>query len=169
MGRNEITQSELKYHLHYDDKTGVFTWLNPLSSRVCIGQEAGSISRSTGYKVIGIGGHSYRAHRLAFLYMNGCFPESMVDHIDGDRLNNKFENLRPVNKFQNMWNMGSINGSASKFCGVFFEKKIKKWRAHIRFNGKRKHLGVFKNEVDAAKAYDKAALEFHGEFAKLNF
>lgn len=97
------------------------------------------------------------------------FPEEMqVDHIDGDKLNNQKSNLRVCTNGQNQMNGGAYRNSSSKFRGVSWEKAQGKWRADIQANKKTKHLGVFESERDAAKAYNEAAKELHGEFARLN-
>ena len=89
-----------------------------------------------------------------------------IDHIDGNGLNNKKENLRIVTSSQNNMNRSKFKNSISKFKGVQFENN--KWRSRIRLNKKLYHLGMFENEIDAAKAYNKAAKKLFGEYAKLN-
>ena len=92
-----------------------------------------------------------------------------VDHIDGDGLNNQRNNLRICTQMQNTHNRRKRGTrSTSKYLGVSFNKRHKKWRACIKTNGKSLHIGAFINEIDAAKAYNKKALELRGEFAKLN-
>lgn len=93
-----------------------------------------------------------------------------VDHIDGNGLNNQRDNLRPVTNAQNCFNQRKKNGqSTSKYKGVTLHKRDTRWYASIRFKGKLKHLGSFVSEIEAALAYDKAALDIFGEFARLNF
>lgn len=89
----------------------------------------------------------------------------MVDHIDGDGLNNQRHNLRPCTHTQNMQNRCSVSG-ASRFKGVWVEGD--RWRSAIRVAGKKMHLGSFTSEIDAARSYDKAAVRLFGEFAKTN-
>ena len=94
----------------------------------------------------------------------------VVDHINGNGLDNRRENLRLATHAQNMYNRPKIKSkTSSPFIGVYFDNRIPKWTAKIRFQGKRIYLGSFKSEIDAAKAYDAAALKYHGQFAKLNF
>ena len=90
-----------------------------------------------------------------------------VDHINGDKTDNRRENLRLANKSQNGANRSKQKGCSSEYKGVY--KPTKKWRATIMVNGKRIHLGYFIDEMDAASAYDEAAMEHFGDFAKLNF
>lgn len=93
-------------------------------------------------------------------------PSINADHVNHDRLNNTRANLRACNKSENQWNRLSQGGS-SKFKGVTrFEGS---YFSQIRCNGEYHYLGLFRSEVTAAKIYDKAARELHGEFASLNF
>jgi hypothetical protein len=92
----------------------------------------------------------------------------VVDHRDGNSLNNRRSNLRICTFAQNQLNRRSTGG-VSRYKGVWFKKGHNKWKAQIGFNGKKIHIGYFKDEIDAAKAYDKKAKEFFGEFAYLNF
>ena len=103
-------------------------------------------------------------HRLVMRVDDKSHPE--VDHINGDGLDNRKSNLRLCSHVQNLANRHSSVG-VSRFVGV--AKQRKKWQAGIRINGTRIHLGVFKNEEDAARAYDLTALKVHGEYAHLNF
>jgi hypothetical protein len=94
-------------------------------------------------------------------------PDNMlVDHIDGNGLNNQKENLRIVNHTSNMRNRKSHQNSSSQFLGVSY---VKPWKAQIRANGKDIYLGRYTTEEEAAKAYDEAARTHYGEFANLNF
>lgn len=90
------------------------------------------------------------------------------DHIDGSGLNNRRNNLRPATHQQNMWNRKSVTGSSSKYKGVDWYAASGSWRAYIKIDGKQKHLGCYRNEDDAARAYNEAAKELHNQFAKLN-
>ncbi len=98
-------------------------------------------------------------------------PDSeFIDHINHNGLDNRKENVRPATRAQNNYNRQKYaNNSYSKYKGVSFKKKGQKWSAQIGLNNKMLFLGYFKNELDAAKAYDKAAKKYHGDFASLNF
>jgi hypothetical protein len=91
-----------------------------------------------------------------------------IDHIDGNGLNNCSSNLRIVTLAQNQYNQKLSKNNKSGFKGVYWDREFGKWRANIRFNGKLKHLGRFDDPIEAAKAYNDAALEYFGEFARLN-
>lgn len=92
----------------------------------------------------------------------------LADHRDLNGLNNQKYNLRIATKAQNNANRRAAKNGVSKYLGVNWLPDRKKWKAEIRKDGKNKHLGRFKNEIDAAMAYNKAAMEVHGEFAHLN-
>ena len=106
-----------------------------------------------------------RMHRYILLLNN---PSVLVDHKDCNGLNNQKNNLRIATPYQNAANKSSIQNGYSKYLGVSWHIKIKRWEARISKNNKSHYLGVFKNEVDAAIAYNKKATELHGEFANLN-
>ena len=94
----------------------------------------------------------------------------VVDHIDGNPLNNKRNNLRICTNQQNTFNQGlrKLKRKTSQFKGVYYRKNTKRWSAGITHNSKKHSLGCFDSEVDAARAYDKKAKELFGEFARLN-
>ena len=93
----------------------------------------------------------------------------MVDHMNHNGSDSRKENLRFCTASQNNMNQISCRGETSKYKGVCWFKQTKKWMAGIRYGGKGQYLGLFTNEIDAAKAYDKKAIELFGEFALINF
>lgn len=111
----------------------------------------------------GRNGKQISLHRLIMDAPKGM----VVDHIDGDTLNNKKGNLRVCLQAENARNSCSAYGS-SRFKGVTLRKKINRWRAYIKKNYRQIHLGWFASEAEAAKAYNIAALKLFGSFAKLN-
>jgi len=153
-----LTQSRLKELLNYDPETGIFTWVAN-RQKVTIGDVAGTINK--GYRAIRIDGKQYKAHRLTFLYMTGNFPKEHTDHIDGDKLNNRWANLRGCTHAENHQNRASHKGSSSKYVGVGWHKASQKWRADIKINGKQKFLGRFETEIAAYASYCKAKSELH--------
>lgn len=166
----ELTQKYVKELFDYRD--GELYWKVTKAQRVKIGDHAGGIKKD-GYREVKIDGKGYLAHRLIFLYHYDYLPQ-FLDHIDGNPLNNDITNLREATIQENNWNVGKykvINGksTSSEYKGVTRYERDKKYRAQIVINRKRKHLGYFTSEIDAAMAYDKVAIEYFGEFAKLNF
>jgi hypothetical protein len=106
--------------------------------------------------------------------LNITNPSLKTDHIDRNGLNNQRHNLRIATARQNSQNESLQPGCSSLYKGVSFYKATERWRAYIRIpnikgRGNSLHLGYFKNEIDAAKAYDEAAIKYHLEFASLNF
>lgn len=90
-----------------------------------------------------------------------------VDHINGDKLDNRRSNLRLATRAQNMYNTTPRQGSSS-FKGVCWDKQHNKWKAYIQISRKLIHLGLFTDEIEAARAYNRAAIEHLGEYARLN-
>lgn len=161
-----LTQERLKEFFLYDKSDGVFFRHSSNRGRGKVGIISGPIN-STGYLTIRIDGINYLAHRLAFLYVNGEFPENHVDHINGDRLDNKFSNLRFATHSENRQNSKLSSHSTTMLKGVTFHKRVGKYQARIGVNGKRLHLGYFDTKELAYNAYCKSALENHMEFARV--
>jgi hypothetical protein len=153
-----ITQKRLKEVLKYDQHTGEFISLVNRGSRVKAGESLGSLN--LGYLVISIDKKSYKSHRLAFLYMTGRFPENQTDHIDQDRKNNKFINLREVTPKQNSRNKKRQESNISGFCGVGFRKDNNLWRARIYSGDRNITIGHFESLSDAVLARLNAEVEY---------
>lgn len=157
-----LTQRRLIEALHYDSRTGVFSWLVPPHNHPRLrGQAAGC--DATGYVMIKVDGRAYKAHRLAWLYVHGEWPAMRIDHRDGNPLNNSIENLRPATQAQNCAN-------AAKWRGKALPKGVRqmgeRYQARIRFERRLVHLGTFATPQDAANAYERAARDLYGEFAR---
>lgn len=148
-----ITQERLKQLLHYDPVTGVFTRIQSNRSDR-LNQQTGS-RNTNGHIQIRIDGKLYVAHRLAWLYVNGQFPINQLDHIDGDKTNNKFGNLRTATNKQNQENVPIQVNNTSGHRGVCFEKTrrgSKKFGAYVGHNGKQIRVGLFATVDEAAIA-----------------
>ena len=161
----ELTQARLKELLHYDPETGRFTWLvAPKFGSVKAGDPAGG-TNSQGYLAIRLSGRLYVAHRLAYLYMTGAFPKDFVDHIDRDRTNNRWVNLRPATRSQNQANRGLQTNNVSGVRGVSWHTARQKWRATGQVLGVAHHIGLFDCLEDAQSAARAWRVANHGEFA----
>lgn len=163
--KTRLNQEYLHSILRYNLETGLFEWM---VSRSGIKRKMAGHHRSDGYHSIVIDGKEYLSHRLAFLYVNGMWPKEEVDHINGIKDDNRWENLRECTKSQNGANRGLQENNTSGYRGVYWHKTKKKWRAVIRKQGKRYYLGEFFCPKVAAKVYNAAAIKHHGPFAYLN-
>ena len=159
MKKENLTQKELKEVLHYDADSGSFTWLKAIATRIKVGCIAGCIDKY-GYMIIKINGRNYKAHRLAFLYMDGAFPPNDTDHINHLRADNRFVNLRHATRVENGRNRTRYLKNKSGFTGVYWHERDSKWVARIKINGKLKHLGYFTDIDEAIIARKKANIEF---------
>lgn len=111
--------------------------------------------------------HSIKMHYVVAFRMGLHFPK-YIDHEDRNPLNNQRENLRAATTTQNTQNRSKREGCSSQYKGVHWDKRVQKWKADIQVNGKRKFIGHFDSEIEAAKAWNSYAKRFHGEFAVLN-
>lgn len=164
-----LTHNQLKYHLHYNPETGIFTWIRPRAACVKPGAIAGNIDisvKSGSYVGIKIFGIKYKAHRLAWFYMTGEWPQHDIDHKDTDGLNNKWSNLRKASAVQNAYNRKKSTKNTSGYKGVSFCKTRRKYRATITVNKKWKLLGYFEEILDAHLAYKNASMSYHREYAR---
>ncbi len=160
-----ITQNKLKSILSYNPEIGTFKWNKSGSGRK-LSLEAGSLD-SDGYWQINIGKKVYKAHRLAWLYVNGDWPVNQIDHINEIKSDNRMSNLRLATNMENMRNRGKQKNNTSGYKGVWFcERGKRNWHAKIQHHGKSIHLGSFYTAIEASKAYEKKAVDLHGEFAK---
>lgn len=162
-GEKMITQAELKRVLKYDPETGNFTWIRKTSNRIKVGDTAGTLAllcRKKYYSIC-IFGKKYLSHRLAWFYVYNKFPSEELDHINGDGLDNKISNLRPVNRLENCKNARKSKSNRSGIVGVCWANREKKWRATIGVNYSNVYLGLFNNLFDAICAR-KSAEKQHG-------
>lgn len=158
-----ITQKQVKQHLHYDPETGIFT--RKIGSRGCrVGDVAGGLD-GRGYISIWLLGKRYKAHRLAWFCMTGAWPKIDIDHKNLIRHENWWDNLREATKEQNRAN-AKYQEHSTPYKGVSWVKKHKNFKAGIKANGRRVHLGCFSTAEEAYAAYCKAATEHFGEFAR---
>lgn len=157
-----IDQAALKRVLDYDPDTGVFRW-RVRGFRIAPGRVAGNLNR--GYRRICIHGESYWAHRLAWLYMTGGWPEPGLDHINRHPDDNRWSNLRLATHAQNCKNRGKRSDSTSGVTGVSWYARDRKWRAYIFVDGKLINLGYYRDFDDARLARERRTKELFGAFA----
>lgn len=159
-----LTHDALTEHLSYDPDTGLFTWLVPRPRGIKVGTVSGRITQS-GYVQIQLFHRRYQAHRLAWFYHFRCWPQFMLDHINGDGTDNRISNLREATNSLNQANRKRLSTNTSGSRGVTWHKQCGKWQAAIKVNGSNIHLGLFENLNDASEAYEMAANRYFGEYA----
>lgn len=155
-----MTLDKVRAVLHYDSVTGKFRWL-VARGRKKAGSVAGTKNRKTGYVYVSVFGKIYLAHRLAWFWMLGQWPENQIDHVNRVRSDNRWDNLREASCAEN-----SRNAPArGKVKGVTWHKGARRWMAQIRVNNRCMYLGMFSTAAAAHAAYVAAAKEYHGVFA----
>lgn len=162
----EITQNCLYETFSYK-KEGFLVWsVNKAPKK--IGDVAGTIQTNKNgkkYKKITLNRKCYLEHRLIFLFHHGYLPEQ-IDHIDGNGLNNKIENLREATSKQNARNRKIPSNNKSGHTGVCWDKKTKKWFSYIRVDGFSKTLGRFVNIEDAIQTRKKFESIYFGDYVR---
>ena len=154
-----LTQNYLKSLLDYEPETGEFTW-RVSRGMAKAGLRAGRIHHS-GYVGITINGKEYRAHRLAWLYVRGAFPEHSLDHINGVKSDNRIANLRNATDSENSQNKAVYKQNKSGYIGVSYIKSRGKYMAQIYVSGKGKYLGFYDTAELAFEAYKEAKRAYH--------
>lgn len=160
-----LTAEELRRLLDYDAETGVFTWLISPRNSIPTGSKAGNHG-ANGYVRISVDGRLYLAHRLAWLHVHGEWPPHEIDHVNGDKSDNRIANLRRATRSQNCANKRSRRDNVSGVKGVQWFERNQKWGARICIDGQTQFLGLFDRLEDAAAAYKNAAHKYFGEFAR---
>jgi hypothetical protein len=153
----------------YNEETGCLIWKDRGDKRIKAGQPAGCLTGKylmTGFMYNGKK-HNFLNHRLIWRIVTGDDPiNSQIDHIDGNSLNNRFNNLRLASNAQNSYNRKKTVLNTSGYKGVNWCKRAKKWAAKIGVNNRRFFLGYFDTPELAHMAYCKAAAELHADFAR---
>jgi len=168
--RDAYTAEQVRRMLDYDPKTGILTWRHRSehprrwNSRYA-GKPAGTKGK-TGYVYIELrSGLPASAARIAWLIVTGAWPERMIDHRNGVRDDNRWENLRLADNSQNSTNKAKQRNNASGFVGVHFNRQNGKWRACVNLRRVRHDVGFFATAEEAAKARESYVKEHQGEFA----
>ena len=176
---NNLTASYLRSILHYDKETGIFTWRTRppghfKTSRAHLirnarfaGAKAGHLCESHGYVQIRIDKKLYLAHRLAWLYMTGEWPVNDIDHINMNRSDNRFSNLREATRSQNLSNTRRRSTNSSGLKGVSWSAGMKAWTAQICHAGVTKNLGYYDCPAAASFAYQIEADKVRGKFERV--
>lgn len=160
-----LTVEILKQTLSYDPETGKWSWLNGRTARTDYELYING-EKTNPYHLLTLGRRNYLCHRLAWFYMTGSWPVEMIDHINGNKSDNRLCNLREATRGQNLANRHSLaRHNTSGFRGVSPRKDNGKWRATIRDGKKIRSLGSFNTKEEAKSAYDTAFKEKYGEFA----
>jgi hypothetical protein len=151
---------DLRAALRYDADTGRFFWFHRRGN-VPAGTETGLCNNGKGYRVIGWCNRIHVAHRMAWAIYYGEWPAQDIDHINGDRADNRICNLRLATRGENMQNAKTPVHNSSGHRGVHWHAGAKKWRAVIWKDKSPHHLGFFDDITDAAEAYRAAKLRLH--------
>lgn len=169
---DRISVSELRALIEYYPESGSLRWkargLAWFDTRYA-GKLCGAIKKGYVQVAIKIDGKCrfFGGHRVAWALFYGQWPDGIIDHIDGNGMNNSIQNLRCSSYSQNSCNRRDVVGSI-KYRGVYYIKRLDKYGATIKFEGKRNWLGCFKTPQQAAMEYDAAAKKLHGQFAVTN-
>lgn len=161
-----VQAARFRQVLSYDPETGEFIRIER-QGRMKAGTRVGAIN-ALGYVTVTIDRKRFGAHRLAWFFVHGRWPEGDIDHINGNRADNRIANLRDVSRSQNNQNrrIAQRNNSASGLLGVYWHKQRQKWRAQIQIDGKSKSLGLFEDKDGARLAYEAAKRVLHPYWAE---
>lgn len=161
MAKPNISAEELREVLDYRPDTGIFTWKQARTNSNWVGKPAGC-QRPDGYWVINIKKKLYLAHRLAWFYVHGEWPKLHIDHINGERIDNRIENLRDVAQRTNRENLrGAKSNNKAGLLGVNQSPTSGRWFAFIKANGKNMYLGSHETAEQAHMTYLTAKRQYH--------
>lgn len=147
----------LHKRLRYEPETGKLFWrdcddMHNSWRAKNAGKEAFTAVNNYGYRVGGIDGMGFRAHRVVWALHHGEWPSDQIDHMNGVKIDNRIVNLRDVSHAENMRNQSMRKNNKSGVTGVFWHKAARKWEARILVNGCSKYLGLFDTIAEAANA-----------------
>lgn len=150
---------KIKIAIDYDPDTGLLKWKDANWSGKKQGWFCGTLSGG-GYLKVMINGNRYAVHRIAWAVTHGYWPENDIDHIDGERTNNKIENLREATRSMNCRNAKKPKNNTSGFIGVGFCNRQKLWFAKIRVDGVLMNLGYFRSIEGAIQSRKNANAKY---------
>lgn len=157
-----MEQQKIREYFDYSD--GVLYWKTKTAHCVKIGQPAGTLDKRTGYHRVRVDSKFQKTHRVIFLYHHGYLPD-FVDHIDGNKTNNKIENLRGATFSQNCMNQKISTRNTSGTKGVMWHKRDKKWFVQLRVNSKCHSFGYYEDKELAELVAIEATNKLHKEFS----
>lgn len=159
-----LTADLVRKFLAYDPQSGVFTWLRG-TGKARPGEVAGCLNERIGYIIIGVCGHQEYAHRLAWLYVHGSLPQHAIDHINGNKTDNRIENLRDIPHWGNAQNRRSSRarhiGNRSDLVGAHWSERDQSWTSRIKTHDQQTYLGTFRTAEEAHAAYVTAKRKLH--------
>jgi hypothetical protein len=162
-----IPVERLRELFDYDEDSGLVTWrVKVKHAGAPIGATAGSKSKAVGYIYVGVARELFLLHRVIWAMKTGTWPATEIDHIDLDRTNNRWSNLRLATRPQNSANGSLRSTNKSGLKGACWDRRRNCWRATITINWKHTHLGRFDTPEEAHAAYCEAARKYHGDFAR---
>lgn len=168
------SQEELHKLLRYEPSTGALYWrerspttkANRIFNKTFVGRPAGYLQKRYGYIIVEIFVVHYKAHRVIWKMMTGTDPREWIDHIDQDRSNNRWENLREATQAQNQYNAKRSPRNTSGFRCVSFIRRFGKYRAAVQVGGERQHIGYFETKAGARAAATDVINKTRGRFAR---
>ncbi len=167
---NGLTKARLRELMSYDPRKGELRWIvlpHKSASNIKVGDVVGYIRPEDGYRIIVVGGRKYMAHRLIWLYVHGRWPASQIDHVNGDKSDNRLVNLREATNGQNKANSNiRRNNTLTGYTGVTVHGETGKYRVRAQFNGKMRSFGLYESLEKAVEVRRQAAREVFGEFAR---
>lgn len=162
------TYKNISLHLRYEPETGHLFWEKGGRGRKNLNIPTGTLRKKNGYMQTGFMGKMFLNHRLAWLLHNGVWPKAQIDHVNGDRKDNRIVNLREATSSDNNHNRTTGGRGTSGIPGVRFSSWHKKWWARIHSDSRFIHLGFFKDKEEAVSARREAELHYWGRFAPSN-
>lgn len=159
--KKKLSLQEIKERLAYNPNTGMFMWVMRFNNKHSLRVPFSGTINGSGYLYVTVGGICYRANRLAWALHYGNWPTNLIDHEDGDKTNNKINNLRDVTNTVNMCNSKKNSRNTSGAMGIDWRARTSAYRVRISVNGKRIILGEYRN-LDEAIAVRKEAEKKYG-------